>query len=156
MVQELEAVDFKYDDGGRSKYFKGSTGDCVVRAIAIAAKLDYKEVYDELFKRNKKFIDKGRCRVAKAIRKRGTTPRNGNFKKVYDAYIKELGFKWVSTMGIGTGMTVHVNREELPNDATLILRLSKHLACYDYGVLRDTYDCSREGTRGVYGYYIKE
>ena len=46
-----------YNDGGRSKYFKGEkVGDCVVRAIAVAANLDYKEVYDELWKRNKQYL----------------------------------------------------------------------------------------------------
>ena len=33
---------FNYNDGGRDKYFKGTTGDCVTRAIAIACDLDYK------------------------------------------------------------------------------------------------------------------
>ena len=37
------------DDGGRSKYFKGQTGDCVIRACAIALNQDYKETMKELF-----------------------------------------------------------------------------------------------------------
>ena len=41
-------MEFKFNDGGRSKYFKGFTGDCVTRAIAIATGLDYKKVYDDL------------------------------------------------------------------------------------------------------------
>lgn len=32
---------------------------------------------------------------------------------------------------------------------------SKHLAAVVDGVLHDTYDCTREGTRCVYGYYVK-
>ena len=35
-----------YHDGGRSQYFKGTTGDCVTRAIAIATGIDYRKVYD--------------------------------------------------------------------------------------------------------------
>ncbi len=45
-------IDYKYNDGGRSKYFKGTGGDCVTRAIAIATGKDYKEVYDILAKGN--------------------------------------------------------------------------------------------------------
>jgi hypothetical protein len=38
---------YQYNDGGRSEAgFKGTTGDCVVRAIAIATKTDYLEVYN--------------------------------------------------------------------------------------------------------------
>ena len=41
--------DFKFNDGGRSKYFKGKgAGDCVPRAIAIATGKDYKEVYNAM------------------------------------------------------------------------------------------------------------
>lgn len=37
-------MDFVYNDGGRSRYFKAkSVGDCVTRAIAIATRTDYKE-----------------------------------------------------------------------------------------------------------------
>jgi hypothetical protein len=38
---------FQYNDGGRQQAgYKGKTGDCVVRAIAIAADLPYQTVYD--------------------------------------------------------------------------------------------------------------
>ena len=44
-------MNFIYDDGGRSKYFKGqNVGDCVTRAICNATGLDYKKVYDDLNK----------------------------------------------------------------------------------------------------------
>jgi hypothetical protein len=42
-----KALPFKYNDGGRKKAgFKGTTGDCVTRAIAIALKQPYAEVYE--------------------------------------------------------------------------------------------------------------
>ena len=37
---DKEDLEFSYNDGGRSKYFKGEAGDCVVRAIAIATDSD--------------------------------------------------------------------------------------------------------------------
>lgn len=42
-------MEYNYNDGGRSKYFKAEcVNDCVTRAIAIATERDYKEVYNEI------------------------------------------------------------------------------------------------------------
>ena len=42
-------IHFCKNDGGRSKYFKGTRyDDCVVRSIAIATQQDYREVFEEL------------------------------------------------------------------------------------------------------------
>ena len=42
-------IDFIYNDGGRAEAgFKGKTGDCVARAVAIASGLPYKEVLESL------------------------------------------------------------------------------------------------------------
>ena len=39
-------MNFQYNDGGRSAAgYKGKTGDCTCRAIAIATKLPYAHVY---------------------------------------------------------------------------------------------------------------
>lgn len=123
-------------DGGRSNYFKGTTGDCVVRAIALASDMDYKEVYNALKKRMPK----------------GSSPRNGVPKKIYHSYIIELGFEWVSYMGIGTGCKVHLRKDELPK-GTIICRLSKHLTCVKNHVLYDMYHPGIN--RCVYGVYKK-
>ncbi len=149
-------TDFQYNDGGRqSAGYKGHTGDCVVRAIAIAADLPYQQVYDELFRRNREFAETSRSRAAKRVARKGATPRNGNFYQSYHPYLLELGFKWVPTMFVGQGCTHHVNADELPS-GRLVLRLSRHLSAFIDGVVNDTYDCSRDGTRCVYGYYILE
>jgi hypothetical protein len=133
------SVKFIYDDGGRSKYFKADkVGDCVTRAIAIATGKDYKEIYEALYQFN------------------GETPRNGVRKKDTRKFIENyLGWKWVPLMGIGTGCRVHLRADELAKQGTIILKLSKHLATVKDGILYDTYDCSRSGTRCVYGYWIK-
>lgn len=146
---------FQYNDGGRKKAgYRGETGDCVVRSIAIAAKLPYKKVYDDLFYLQKEFGNTKRSRAARDAKKK-PSPRNGVFREVYDPYIKKLGFKWVACSAIGKGCTVHLHPEELPKDGRLILRLSGHISCFVDGMIQDTYDPSREGTRQVYGYYIK-
>lgn len=42
-------MDWVFDDGGRAAAgFKGQTGDCVTRALAIALGRDYREVYDAM------------------------------------------------------------------------------------------------------------
>lgn len=143
---------YEFNDGGRSKYFKGNADDCVVRSIAIASGMDYKEVYDKLFKMNEEFASTSRKKIAKKIK---GTPRNGNFKDVYGKLIERLGFKWIPTMGIGKGCKVHLREGELPSKGVLIVKVSKHLTTVIDGVINDTYNPSREGTRCVYGYWIK-
>lgn len=136
---------FNYNDGGRSKYFKGDARDCVTRAIAIANNMDYKEVYDL---------------VASYVKKvTGTkSARNGVPKKVTRKILEDLGWTWIPVMKIGSGCELHLNEDELEhfNDTTIIVQVSKHVCCIKEGVMQDTFNCSRDGNRCVYGYYIKE
>jgi len=141
---------FVYATGGREKYFKATNvGDCVTRAIANATGVDYKEVYDRLFA-----LTKSRKPSKRERHYAHETPRNGVFTRVAKKYIEEeLGWVWVPCMGIGTGCKVHVADGELPSHGNLILNLSRHFSCVKDGVLYDTYDCSRDGSRCVYGYW---
>jgi hypothetical protein len=42
-------MSFLYDDGGRAAAgFRGKAGDCVTRAIAIAMRQPYREIYDAM------------------------------------------------------------------------------------------------------------
>jgi len=137
---------FVYNDGGRGAAgFKGSTGDCVVRAICIAAKKPYKEVYDEL---------NHLCKVERLGKrtKSKSNSRTGVYRKTYEKYILSLGAKWTPCMGIGTGCKVHLKSDELPK-GRIITSLSKHLCAVIDGVIHDLNDPSRDGTRCVYGYY---
>ena len=137
-----------YDDGGRSKYFKAEkVGDCACRAIAIATGTDYKVVYD--------LINKYAKDERAGVRKRGVSnARNGVYRETVHRIMTELGWTWHPTMQIGQGCKVHVRKSELPA-GRLVLSLSKHFAAVVDGVLHDTYDSSREGTRCVYGYWSK-
>ena len=149
---------YQFDDGGRQAAgWKGKGGDCVTRAIAIASGRPYQEVYDRLAEGNatQRMSKRERGAIARTGR---TTALHGIFtkRKWFKDYMEELGFEWTATMGIGTGCEVHVRATELPLEGRLVLALSKHYAADVDGVLRDTYDCSRHGTRCVYGYYIME
>lgn len=138
-----------YDDGGRSKYFQAEkVGDCVARAIAIASNKDYKEVYDALNELAKNE------RIGKRKKKKSNS-RSGVYTRTAKKYIEDvLGWKWTPCMTIGSGCKVHMKADELPM-GTLICNLSKHFTCVKDGVIYDTYDCSRNESRCVYGYWTK-
>jgi hypothetical protein len=141
---------FVYNDGGREAAgYKGKAGDCVCRAIAIAARLPYQEVYDRLAE--------GNASQRKSKRSKGTrirSARNGinTTRKWFKDYMLELGFVWTPTMHIGSGCKVHLKADELPS-GRLVCNVSKHQVTVIDGVINDTYDCSRKGTRCVYGYW---
>lgn len=137
-------------DGGRAAAgYQGSTGDCVVRAIAIATGLPYQEVYDSI-----NTIAKTHERRSK--RKRGiSNARTGVYKATIRRYLAQLGWAWHPTMQIGSGCKVHLREEELPK-GRLIVQVSKHVLAVIDGVMHDAYDPSRSGTRCVYGYWSRE
>ena len=150
----MTAIRHVRDDGGRAAAgYKGTTGDCVTRAIAIATGRDYAAVYDELFDRKCEF-GQGRSAAARAAAK-NPSPRNGVHKQVIREYLADHGWEWTPTMTVGSGCRVHLRADELP-PGRLIVRLSRHLAAVIDGVLYDTHDCSRDGTRCVYGYWQPE
>ena len=138
---------FQYNDGGRlAAGFKGATRDCVTRAIAIAADQPYQTVYDAL----NEVASGQRC-----WKGRKGSSRTGLPRRVYENYLRSLGWRWVPTMHIGSGCTVHLKADELPA-GRIIVALSRHVAAVIDGVLHDTHDSSREETRCVYGYYTME
>ena len=133
---------WEYNDGGRADAgFKGQTGDCVARAIAIATGKPYREVYNDLADGMQKLTGK-------------KSARDGVSKKVYEKVLETYGWKWTPTMAIGSGTKVHLRPDELPA-GVVITRLSRHIATVVDGVVQDTHDPSRGGTRAVYGYWVK-
>jgi ketosteroid isomerase-like protein len=142
---------FVYNDGGRrAAGFKGDTGDCVTRAVTIASGKPYAEVYAFMAKMN------GEQRVTKRTRQSATrrSARHGVYtrRKWFKDYMASLGFRWTPTMTIGSGCKVHLKADELPA-GRLVAHLSRHAVAVIDGVVHDTYDPSRDGTRCVYGYW---
>jgi len=155
---------FVIDDGGRAAAgFKGSAGDCVARAIAIAAKRPYREVYDALA------TGRGSQRVTKRSGKKSRSARNGiaTSRKWFKDYMVGLGFVWEPTMLIGQGCKVHLVEDELP-PGRLVVAVSGHYTAVIDGVIHDTHDPQRhsietgvkdgvpyrkEYDRCVYGYW---
>lgn len=150
-----QALGFQFNDGGREAAgFKGGAGDCVVRAIAIAAELPYMQVYEDLRIANAAYAEQRNDKLARRLAEKGSSPRNGNHRNVFHDYILAHGFEWVPTMKIGAGCQVHLLANELV-EGRLIVKVSKHLSAVIDGVIHDTHNPSRGGSRCVYGYYIK-
>ena len=140
-------MDWRFDDGGRKEAgYKGIVGDCVCRAIAIATERPYKEVYDELNELAKR---------ERRSKKGKSSAREGVRRQTIRKYLESLGWKWTPTMFIGSGCRAHLKADELPK-GVIIVSLSKHIAAVKDGVIHDLSDCSRDGTRCVYGYWRKE
>ena len=144
-------IDYVYDDGGRADAgYKGQTSDCVTRAIAIATEMPYQSVYDALYGLIRE--PTGANSPATIRKLKNSSPRTGVFRRTYDQFLKDIGWTWVPTMEIGSGCRVHLREDELPS-GKLICKVSKHLVAVIDGVIHDTHDCSRDGTRCVYGYF---
>ena len=146
-------MDFVETDGGRweAGYRPRLAGDCVARAIAIAMQRPYGEVYEELWREyGWSPGGAGRRDDDGLIR-----PRADNEMRLTRWYLEERGWQWVPTMKIGSGCKVHLRAEELP-PGRLIVRVSHHLTAVIDGVIHDNHDCSRDGTRCVYGYFVQK
>ena len=141
---------FNYNDGGRANAgYKGKTGDCVCRSIAIVTGLPYQQVYDYLSDGN---FNQTLSKRQKVKRSKSASGGINVKRKWFNDYMKSLGFEWVSVMGIGTGCTTHLKSDELPS-GKIICVLSGHYTSVIDGVINDTYDPSRNGTRCVYAYW---
>ena len=131
-------MEFVFTDGGRAASgYKGKADDCFVRAVAIVTGKPYAEVYGLVNKH---------CHKGSA--------RTGVWSEEAKAVMAELGWRWVPTMRIGQGCSVHLHEDELPK-GKIICRVSRHYVAVIDGVLHDNHDSSRGGSRCVYGYWIK-
>jgi hypothetical protein len=141
-----EVLSYVYDDGGRAAAgFKGKTGDCVTRAVAIATGLPYKDLYDEIIE------------LAKSERPRKpkvrSHPRTGVWPQTTRKLMEAHGFIKVVTKGIGTGCIAHLLPDELP-DGIVVANVSRHEVAVIDGVVHDISNPTRDGTRDVSSYWI--
>lgn len=122
-VKQKAMNDYIYDDGGRHKYFrmkykKDRTGDCVVRALAIATQEDYQDVRLELWEDSFET---------------GSMP---NSKTTYERFLKKRGFvKEAKIKGYCLG------QYPVSHNETYVVSLAHHLVCLDEGLVRDIWDC---------------
>ncbi len=141
-------MEWVYNDGGRADAgYRGEAGDCACRALSIATGMGYQEAYD-LINRFAKTERVGKRK--KSI----SSARKGVYTATFRRIMESLGWKWEATMRIGTGCRTHLKADELPK-GHIICNVSRHFVAVVDGVINDTYDCSRGGTRCVYGYWYQ-
>ena len=138
----MNGIDYKHDDGGRlAAGFKGHTGDCVTRAIAIATGIDYEKVRKDLMQRQSDWRSTG---SRKAKRQTGNSVRNGCHKEVYEPYLAALGWQKQSLIKFGCSKRVKMTADDLPS-GKLIAKVQSgrrgHLAAIVDHVLHDNWDC---------------
>lgn len=144
-------MDFQYNDGGRAAAgYRGTTRDCVCRAIAIAARRPYSEVYERLAAGNA--FQRKSSRAQRATGEHTAGHGIQVQRKWFKDYMRELGFEWTATMSIGSGCRVHLSADELPH-GRLVVQVSKHSVAVINGVIHDTHNPDRGETRCVYGYW---
>ena len=125
---------FTYNDGGRAASGrKGSTGDCGVRAMAIALDLSYEECYDKLAKANK---DAGKAK----------SMRSGILKSDFEKVLARYGWVWRAAPKFN-GRKARCS--DMPS-GIVIARQSRHFVAVIDGVPNDTFDSSN---KMVYGYW---
>lgn len=147
-------MDWVANDGGRKAAgFCGTAGDCVTRAIAIVTGKPYREVYDTVnqMAREERHSRSRKTMMAVATG-RGSAARTGVMKDTWNRTMAAYGFHWVPTMKIGQGCTVHLRANELPA-GRIVVKCSGHAVAVIDGVIHDTHDPSRGGSRCVYGYW---
>ena len=120
-------MDFIKDDGGRNKYFplkykKDYTGDCVIRAIAIATYTDYKRVWDALFELGHKM---------------GHLP---NDERVYEKYLSQIGWKKHKPIRKSNGRKYQLKNLPIA-DGSYIFITSRHVTAITEQEHRDTWNC---------------
>lgn len=138
-------MEFIYNDGGRSNYFKASNvRDCVCRALCITTGVDYKVMYDLINKVSKleKYSNKSNA-------------RNGVYKQSWKKILKALQAQEIKVQEFGSNIKCHLCDDDLLDyqRGRYLLSLSGHCSSLINGRLEDTYDCSRDGDRQVYKMY---
>lgn len=128
-------------DGGRAAAgYKGKTGDCAVRAVAVALGLDYKAAYNELAAENAKITGVKSC-------------RNGIWKSALEAVLARYGWEWRSAPKFEGR---HARAADFTTAAGysdfIIARMGRHFVAVLDGAVHDSWNSSH---RAVYGYWCK-
>lgn len=110
-------------------------GDCVIRAIALAEKREWTEVYDRLVVLGRELYEMP------------------NSKNVYEKYLIDRGWKKEKMPKYPTGKRYKLRElADVHDKEIIIVSIAKHIATVINGELVDTWDC---GNKCVGNYYTK-
>ena len=137
-------IGYRFDDGGRAAAgYGGKTGDCVVRAIAICAREDYRAVYRTMAEHMKRngYAASGnayatRERNRKAPRRRGQLTARRVQDRVQDRVLEAYGFTKVRLPAGERPTFTEAHRRY----GDCVVGTTKHVAAIVDGALRDTFD----------------
>jgi hypothetical protein len=125
---------WEYDDGGRrAAGYKGNTGDCVTRAITIAAGGDYRPTYEEITDRKRRYEQQCPGSTGRVI-----TARWGAPWEVVQKLATELGGTWHSPTPDGA----------IPTTGRVIVAQDKHVFAVVNGIVRDTFNATTKQRPG--------
>ncbi len=142
-------------DGGRQAAgFIGTTGDCVTRALTIVTGEPYKQVYQELFDTAKAYSKEYDNPIAERIKRHGATPRRGVNKEIYDIFLRKRGWAYLNKLK-NDKYVERMVEDTFDSEKMYIVQVSKHLTVVKNHTILDSYDPSKDGKRGVKGYYLK-
>lgn len=129
-------------DGGRlDAGFKGNSGDCVVRAIAIATNEPY-------------------IRVRRGLAELYSEMTGGFHRSAANGVGVETAHAWLSNLGWETVITKKSYLSDIPRKGIYIAALSNHYVAVVNGVIHDSWDSSvsmktKCGSPVMKGYYQK-
>lgn len=130
---------FVFNDGGRAAAgWNEHSQDCVTRSIAVATRRPYKQVFTEL--------------LSRAPRKSpilGVHTETKWFRK----YMTEAGWRWIELRR--RRKKTFMRADQLPR-RRLIVAVSRHYTAVINHAVHDDHDPTRNGTRHVHGYWIKD
>lgn len=130
----MEQTNYIETDGGRAAAgFKGHTGDCGVRAMAIALGLDYKDCYKELAQAHKE------CTGEK-------TARKGIHKSIFNDVIRKYGWVWHSAPKFNGRKARAIDMPKGP----VIAQMRNHYAAVIDGTVCDSWNSTN---KMVYGFW---
>lgn len=149
MFESDDMPGYQYDDGGRAAAgYKGKTGDCGCRAVAIATGKPYGDVYGALYAIAKSW--KGNSRKAKAIRAK-PSPRNGLSPDVLDAFMASIGWRCEMVKARLHRLPAWAYtpmREGIPG---VVLYVRGHFTALVDETIRDIWDCRMTRENGECG-----
>ena len=132
-MNHMSIIGFQFDDGGRAEAgLKGKTGDCVVRAIAIATGLDYTTLYKHL-------APKTLARLGVNVQDDMPTYLKGVYHVDYEPLLKELGFT-KTTSSEGYAHPTYTQAYQAFGNCLVLSHDGTHLSAIIDGELRDTFD----------------
>ena len=133
-------IDYRYDDGGRAAAgYRGKTGDCVVRAIAICTGEDYRAVYltmAEHMKRNGYAASGNAYATRESNRKAPRSKGQIAARRVQNRVLEVYGFRKVRLPAGARPTFTEAHRRY----GDCIVGTTKHVAVVVNDALRDTFD----------------